>query len=73
MTFEFKNHDLVDLPAIEGIRYEKRPVRGPDGEVVEGLHASVIALDNPSQLNSYTTEMVKGVILGMRHASNDRA
>ena len=27
----------------------------------------------PSQLNSYTTDMVKGVILGMRRASNDRA
>jgi 6-oxo-cyclohex-1-ene-carbonyl-CoA hydrolase len=32
-----------------------------------------ITLDNPAQLNSYTTAMVKGVILGMRAASNDRA
>ena len=36
---------------------------------MDGLHAVRITLDNPKQLNSYTTEMVKGVILGLRHAS----
>jgi 6-oxo-cyclohex-1-ene-carbonyl-CoA hydrolase len=36
------------------------------------LHVVRITLDNPEQLNSYTTDMVKGVILGMRRASNDR-
>jgi 6-oxo-cyclohex-1-ene-carbonyl-CoA hydrolase len=72
-TFAFKNHDLVELPQIEGIRIEKMPVHDPAGAVVDGLHATRIMLDNPTQLNSYTTEMVKGVILGMRHASNDRA
>ncbi len=72
-TFAFKNHDLVDLPDIPGIRVEHMPIHGPDGQVVDGLHATRITLDNPGQLNSYTTEMVKGVILGMRHASNDRA
>jgi 6-oxo-cyclohex-1-ene-carbonyl-CoA hydrolase len=40
---------------------------------VPGLHWVRITLDNPRQYNSYTTEMVKGVILGMRRASNDRA
>jgi hypothetical protein len=49
------------------------PLRSPDGTLVDGLHAVRITLDNPKQLNSYTTEMVKGVILGMRRASNDRA
>jgi 6-oxo-cyclohex-1-ene-carbonyl-CoA hydrolase len=48
-------------------------VRDPGGQVVDGLHATRITLDNPAQLNSYTTEMVKGVILGLRKASNDRA
>ncbi|MFV1959195.1 MAG: enoyl-CoA hydratase-related protein, partial [Planctomycetota bacterium] len=69
---EFKNHDLVDLPPVEGIRFETMPVKDPSGEVAEGIHATRIVLDNPKQYNSYTTEMVKGVILGMRHASNDR-
>jgi 6-oxo-cyclohex-1-ene-carbonyl-CoA hydrolase len=45
----------------------------PGGQAVPGLHAVWITLDNPAQLNSYTTAMVKGVILGMRAASNDRA
>jgi 6-oxo-cyclohex-1-ene-carbonyl-CoA hydrolase len=31
-----------------------------------------ITLDNPAQYNSYTTEMVKGVILAFRAASNSR-
>ncbi len=70
---EFKNHDLVAATAHPGIRIEPLPVRDPAGVVVPGLHQTRIALDNPQQLNSYTTEMVKGVILGMRAASNDRA
>ncbi len=70
---EFKNHDLV--PAFEGarVRYERVPLRDPQGRVVEGLHSARITLDNPKQYNSYTTEMVKEVILAMRRASNDRA
>jgi 6-oxo-cyclohex-1-ene-carbonyl-CoA hydrolase len=70
---EFKNHDLVEDLGFEGIDYDKIAVRQPDGSPVEGLHAIRITLNNPEQLNSYTTEMVKGVILGMRRASNDRA
>jgi 6-oxo-cyclohex-1-ene-carbonyl-CoA hydrolase len=70
---EFKNHDLVTSVDFDGVRIEPMPVKDQGGKVVEGLHATRIALDNPSQLNSYTTAMVKGVILGMRQASNDRA
>ncbi len=70
---EFKSHDLSETNEFQGVLWTKRPVRGPDGRSVDGLHAVQITLDNPSQLNSYTTEMVKGVISGMRRASNDRA
>jgi len=70
---EFKNHDLIDSFDFEGVRYEQRPLLAPGGEQVEGLHTVWISLDNPTQYNSYTTRMVKGVILGMRRASNDRA
>ena len=70
---EFKNHDLTESREYPGIRYEEVPLKDPVGEVVQGLHNVWITLDNPRQLNSYTTEMVKGVILGMRRASNDRA
>jgi 6-oxo-cyclohex-1-ene-carbonyl-CoA hydrolase len=69
----FKHHDLTEPLDVAGILYEEVPVKGPAGDIVDGLHAVRITLDNPSQLNSYTTEMVKGVILGMRRASNDRA
>ncbi len=53
--------------------YEKVPIRNPAGEVVEGLYAARITLNNPAQLNSYTTAMVKGVIAGFTEASSDRS
>ncbi|MEA3333801.1 MAG: 6-oxocyclohex-1-ene-1-carbonyl-CoA hydratase [Pseudomonadota bacterium] len=52
--------------------YEKRPVIDPDGNVVEGIYTGWIILNNPKQYNSYTTEMVKGVIAGFQRASADR-
>ncbi len=70
---EFKNHDLTKSCECSGIHYEEIPLKDPAGRDVQGLHTVWITLDNPKQLNSYTTEMVKGVILGMRRASNDRA
>lgn len=66
------NHNLVEDFARPGVLYEKRPAKTPDGETVPGLYNAWITLDNPSQYNSYTTEMVKGVILAFREASNAR-
>jgi len=68
-----KNHDLVPPAPAPGVRYDLVPLRDPSGAAVPGLHTVWITLDNLVQFNSYTTEMVKGVILGMRRASNDRA
>jgi 6-oxocyclohex-1-ene-carbonyl-CoA hydrolase len=53
--------------------YEKKPLTGPDGKVIDGLFTAWIRLNNPSQYNSYTTEMVKGVIAGFSAASADRS
>ena len=69
----FKDHDLTPPRDVAGVRYEQTPFTDLGGREVPGLHAVWITLDNPSQLNSYTTDMIKGVILGMRRASNDRA
>ncbi len=71
-TMDWKNHDLVEAFDFPGLRLDHLPVKDERGAIVDGLHATRITLDNPSQLNSYTTTMVKGVILGMRRASNDR-
>ncbi len=68
---EFKNHDLAEI-SVPGVKYEKRPARTPDGKIAAGLYNAWIWLDNPTQFNSYTTEMVKAVILGFRAASNAR-
>ncbi len=66
-----KNHDLAEI-AVPGVRVEKVPARAPDGRVAAGLYNAWIWLDNPAQYNSYTTEMVKGLILAFRAASNAR-
>ncbi|MGC8493200.1 MAG: 6-oxocyclohex-1-ene-1-carbonyl-CoA hydratase [Syntrophobacteraceae bacterium] len=60
----------ADAPCVV---YEKRPLTDPSGKVVEGLYTAWIRLNNPAQYNSYTTEMVKGVIAGFENASLDRS
>jgi 6-oxo-cyclohex-1-ene-carbonyl-CoA hydrolase len=67
-----KNHDLVEGHVAPGLKVEKRPAKTLDGKTVPGLYNCWIWLDNPSQFNSYTTAMVKGVILAFRAASNAR-
>ncbi len=66
------NHELVGNLQFRHIGYEEKPVKGRDGQPVAGLHQVWIALNNEKQLNSYTTEAVKEVILGFRRASADR-
>jgi len=82
MSFAHKDHDLTPPFDHPGVRYERLPLlvpagagtdERPEGSPVPGLFVVRITLDNPQQFNSYTTEMVKGVILGFRRASNDRA
>lgn len=68
------DRDLVDFNLapdniVPGVTVEKRPARDPGGEVLKGLYHAWITLDNPRQYNSYTTEMIKGVILAFRSAS----
>lgn len=53
--------------------YERRPVTDPEGRPIAGLYTAWITLNNPTQFNSYTTEMVKGVIAGFQAASQDRS
>ena len=69
---DLKDHNIVAHTVVPGILVEKRPARAPDGSEVPGLFNAWITLDNPQQYNSYTTEMVKGVILAFREASNAR-
>ncbi|MCA9319568.1 MAG: 6-oxocyclohex-1-ene-1-carbonyl-CoA hydratase [Planctomycetes bacterium] len=69
---ELINHELVTDAKLSGIRYERRPCRNAEGQAVEGLYDVWIALDNEGQLNSYTTDMVKSVILAFRRASESR-
>jgi len=68
---ELKNHDLAQI-VVPGVKLERRPATTPDGGTAQGLYNAWIWLDNPDQYNSYTTEMVKGVILAFRAASNAR-
>jgi 6-oxo-cyclohex-1-ene-carbonyl-CoA hydrolase len=72
-----KDHGLVSTPVRESIAkgqvlYEKRTVKDQAGHPVAGLYNAWITLNNPAQFNSYTTEMVKAVILAFREASAAR-
>jgi 6-oxo-cyclohex-1-ene-carbonyl-CoA hydrolase len=73
---ETKTHDLVAdhvrVGVSQGVRYEKRPLKSEDGKAVAGLYSAWITLDNPAQFNSYTTDMVKAIILAFRAASAAR-
>ena len=53
--------------------YERRPLTDPDGKPIAGLYTAWITMNNPGQFNSYTTEMVKGIIAGFQAASQDRS
>ncbi len=69
---ELKDHDLTTIDYSQ-IIYEKRACLDQNGQAVEGLFNAWIILNNPEQFNSYTTPMVKEVILAFRQASNDRS
>ncbi|MFC2131599.1 6-oxocyclohex-1-ene-1-carbonyl-CoA hydratase [Bacteroidota bacterium] len=66
------SHNLVDDVVYDDVLYELKPCLDFSGNPVEGVYNAWITLNNPKQYNSYTTDMVKKVILGMRQASNDR-
>ena len=72
-----KDHMLHKSPywgkEAPSVIYEKHPLIDPKGNVVDDLFVSWITLNNPQQYNSYTTEMVKGVIAGFDNASLDRS
>lgn len=68
-----KNHDLSPDAAIRHLRCEARPCTDADGHTIEGLHHVWIWLDNPAQLNSYTTDALRDLVVALRRASNDRA
>ncbi len=69
---QFKNHDLLPDMEFSEIIYELKPCRDADGKEVKGLYNAWIILNNPRQYNSYTTQMIKEIILAFRKASNAR-
>src|SRR4030042_29573 len=54
------------------VTYEEKPIIDLDGNPVKGVYSAWVTLNNPDQLNSYTTEMVKGVIAGFHRAQMKR-
>jgi len=69
---QLKNHSLLADYRFEHITYELRPAVDPKGRPVDGLFNAWIVLDNPSQMNSYTTDMAREVGIAFRQASMDR-
>ena len=71
-SFQLMDHHLTPVLESGKVIVEKRPVLRPDGTPAKGLHNLWISLNNPEQLNSYNTAMIKEVILAFRRASVDR-
>lgn len=69
---DLNDHRLVPGYEFKHIIYGTRPVLNEDGNKVDGLHAVEIFLNNEKQLNSYTTEAVKEIILAIQAAGCDR-
>ncbi len=69
---DLADHNLVPETVCPGVLFERRPAKRLNGEPATGLFNAWITMDNPKQYNSYTTEMVKGLILAFRTASNAR-
>ncbi|MGI9100994.1 MAG: 6-oxocyclohex-1-ene-1-carbonyl-CoA hydratase [Terriglobales bacterium] len=67
------DHNLAPEHTPANILVEHRPCRGRDRAEIAGLHNVWITLNNPREMNSYTTEMTKEIILAVRAAANDRA
>ena len=68
-----KDHRLIPAAGFSHIRYERRPAKDLEGQPVADLFDAWISLDNPAQLNSYTTDALRELILAFREASTDRA
>lgn len=54
------------------VRYERVPLSEPGGEPAPGLFWARITLDNPAQLNAFTTGMLKGLTAALQTAGADR-
>jgi 6-oxo-cyclohex-1-ene-carbonyl-CoA hydrolase len=67
---QFKDHNLIPDFNFTEIKYQLKPCLDPQGQPVEGLYNAWIILNNQEQLNSYTTQMVKEVIIAFRTVSN---
>ncbi len=67
-----KDHNLTNFTPRD-LLVSHHPVLDHEGLPVDGLHSVWITLNNPREMNSYTTEMLKELILAVREASNDRA
>lgn len=69
---QLTDHNLCGEAAVPGLRYEKRPAKTSQGEIVDGLFNAWITIDNPKQFNSYSVDMLKGIQIAMRAASTAR-
>lgn len=72
MMTNLVDHNLYPSYEFKEIKFELKPCKNQERKSIEGLYNAWITLNNPGQYNSYTTEMVKEVILGFRMASNHR-
>lgn len=65
---------LGTLDKPPSVVYEKRPLRNPETlEEIEGLYTGWIIINNEAQGNSYTIDMLKGLITATSMAAQDKS
>lgn len=72
-TVLLKDHRPAGDVTYRSILYERRAVQDRDGRPVPDLVAVWIWINNPDQLNSYTTDALRELTRAFREASADRA
>ena len=72
MSTPLEDHRVAPGAPLEGVRYEKRPCRTPDGKEVADLFSAWITLDAPQRLNAYDVPMLRSLVLAFARASEAR-
>ncbi|MBI3072961.1 MAG: 6-oxocyclohex-1-ene-1-carbonyl-CoA hydratase [Deltaproteobacteria bacterium] len=71
-TFDFRNHEIDANYRLTDVAYELHACKDNAGRPVDGLYAAWVILNNPKEMNAYTTRMIKDVIVALRRAATAR-
>lgn len=69
---ELIDHNIIEKYEFKHIGYENKKILDRNQKNIETIYQTWIYLQNEKQLNSYTTDAIKEIIIALKKASNDR-